>query len=94
MPVPGQDAQGAEATRERDVRLGESWKTRLIDEFDKPYMRALKGFLKQEFQGFYHTIEIIPCQEHIFNRQTVSLVFILTAIGGNGQSHGHVRGER
>jgi len=31
-----------------DVRLEESWKSQLLEEFDKPYMRSLRSFLKAE----------------------------------------------
>ena len=35
---------------ENKIRLAESWKSRLLPEFHKPYMQELKSFLVQEIQ--------------------------------------------
>ena len=39
---------------EADVRLGDSWKAALSDEFDRPYMHDLKAFLQREKAGGKH----------------------------------------
>ena len=32
-----------------EVRIDESWKARLQDEFDKPYFKTLTDFVRQEY---------------------------------------------
>ena len=44
-PVEGPAAKDAGSDR---IKLDPSWKTRLIDEFSKPYMDELRAFLKKE----------------------------------------------
>jgi uracil-DNA glycosylase len=46
-----------------EVRIDNSWRTRLQDEFDKPYFKALTDFVRQEYS---HTI-IYPPANLIFN---------------------------
>ena len=45
-----------------DVRIEESWKRRLQDEFDKPYFAELVNFVKHE----YSTQHILPPAKNIF----------------------------
>lgn len=45
-----------------DVRLHDSWKTRLHDEFDKPYFQDLISFVRQE----YATQVVYPPGKEIF----------------------------
>src|SRR5438552_2954954 len=46
-----------------DVKIEESWKKHLKDEFEKPYFAELAGFVKEEYQN--HTI--YPPKGKIFN---------------------------
>lgn len=46
-----------------DVKIAESWKNLLSDEFEKPYFQKLIGFVKEEYQS--HTI--YPPGKLIFN---------------------------
>lgn len=74
------------------VQLNESWKQRLLDEFQAPYMLALKNFLKAEKkQGKC----IFPKGEHYFKALDVTpfeqvRVVILgqDPYHGDGQAHG------
>lgn len=74
------------------VQLNESWKQRLLDEFQAPYMLALKNFLKAEKkQGK----TIFPKGEHYFKALDVTpfeqvRVVILgqDPYHGDGQAHG------
>ena len=45
-----------------DVKMVPSWKTRLIEEFDKPYFKGLIDFVKEE----YRTQTIYPPGKEIF----------------------------
>lgn len=46
-----------------DVRIEESWKAKLKDEFDEPYFQVLTAFIKEE----YRTRQIFPPGNKIFN---------------------------
>lgn len=46
-----------------DVKIEESWKTRLNDEFEKDYFMKLVGFVKDQ----YHKYTIYPPGKYIFN---------------------------
>jgi uracil-DNA glycosylase len=46
-----------------DVKIASSWKTRLMDEFEKPYFQQLIEFVKQE----YKTHTVYPPGKEIFN---------------------------
>ncbi len=50
---PAHSAAGPEATSDSDdrVRIGPSWKARLLPEFSQPYMRDLREFLKEEISA-------------------------------------------
>lgn len=48
------------------VKIAESWKTRLQEEFDKPYFEKLVAFVKQEYQQ-YHILPKGSQIFHIFN---------------------------
>ncbi|OHX68322.1 uracil-DNA glycosylase [Flammeovirga pacifica] len=46
-----------------DVTIDKSWKTKLQEEFDKPYFQSLISFIKEE----YASKEIFPPASQIFN---------------------------
>ena len=46
-----------------DVRIAESWKMHLKDEFDKKYFKELVAFVKQEYTGF----KVFPKGSQIFS---------------------------
>ena len=46
------------------ISIEESWRTRLIEEFEKPYMRELSAFLKAEKK---EGKEIFPIGSEIFS---------------------------
>ena len=46
-----------------NVRIEESWRIRLQDEFDKPYFKKLTEFVKYEYQ----TQHVLPLGKHIFH---------------------------
>ena len=46
-----------------DVKIEQSWKSHLADEFQKPYFRQLTEFVRQEYQ----TTTVYPAGKHIFN---------------------------
>lgn len=46
-----------------DVKIEESWKSILVEEFDKPYFKQLTEFIKSEYQ----TKDIYPPGKEIFN---------------------------
>ena len=48
----------------KSIQLEESWKSRLINEFNAPYMNELKSFLLQEKQAGKH---VFPPGEEIFS---------------------------
>lgn len=48
------------------VKIEESWRTRLQEEFDKPYFEQLVAFVKQEYQH-YHVLPKGSQIFHIFN---------------------------
>lgn len=45
-----------------DVKLEDSWKTRLKDEFEKPYLKALTEFVREE----YKNKTVYPAPKNIF----------------------------
>ncbi len=74
-----------------DVRIEESWKEVLKDEFEKPYFKELTEFVKQE----YETGAVYPHPKNIFNAFTLTpfnevRVVILgqDPYHGVGQAHG------
>ena len=46
-----------------DVKMDQSWKTRLTEEFEKPYFNSLIDFVKREYQ----TSEVYPPGKEIFH---------------------------
>src|SRR5262245_55065091 len=46
-----------------DVRIDDSWKSRLVEEFEKPYFLALTEFVKKEYQ----TTLVYPPGKEIFH---------------------------
>ncbi|HNW51654.1 MAG TPA: uracil-DNA glycosylase [Prolixibacteraceae bacterium] len=74
-----------------DVKIEESWKTVLKDEFEKPYFSQLTDFVKSEYQHY----EIFPPGNLIFNAfnlcpfDKVKVVLIgQDPYHGPGQAHG------
>lgn len=74
------------------IRLEPSWKIKLLDEFDKPYMRALRNFLRAEKQ---QQKIIYPKSEHIFKafeltpfHQTKVVIIGQDPYHGPEQAHG------
>ena len=74
-----------------DVRIEESWKARLQDEFDKPYFKELTDFVRQE----YGQTVVYPPARLIFNAfdlcpfNAVKVVIIgQDPYHGPGQAHG------
>jgi uracil-DNA glycosylase len=74
-----------------DVRIEESWKEVLKDEFEKPYFKELTEFVKQE----YETETVFPHPKSIFNAFELTpfndvRVVILgqDPYHGQGQAHG------
>ncbi len=53
----------------QDIRLEESWKTLLLEEFQKPYMKDLKKFLKAEKEA---KKIIYPSGSQIFNAMNLT----------------------
>ncbi len=79
-------------SQESTIRLDESWKQRLQEEFDSPYMQMLKAFLKQEKQAGK---VIYPKGSDIFNalNHTPFDAMKVVILGqdpyhGPGQAHG------
>lgn len=77
---------------ESDVKIGESWKLALADEFQKPYFLSLKAFLKQEIQAGK---TIYPPGKFIFNAfdstpfdQVKVVILGQDPYHGPGQAHG------
>ena len=46
-----------------DVKIEQSWKEQLADEFEKPYFKTLTDFVRQE----YKTTQVYPPGPYIFN---------------------------
>ncbi len=46
-----------------DVKIEESWKAKMADEFEKPYFVSLTSFVREE----YTTKKIFPPARQIFN---------------------------
>ncbi|MCQ2074337.1 MAG: uracil-DNA glycosylase [Bacteroidaceae bacterium] len=74
-----------------DVKIDESWKMRLQDEFDKPYFRILTDFVRQEYRNGV----VYPPARLIFNAfdlcpfDDVKVVIIgQDPYHGPGQAHG------
>lgn len=74
-----------------DVRIDDSWKMRLQDEFDKPYFRTLTDFVRQEYRNGV----VYPPARLIFNAfdlcpfDDVKVVIIgQDPYHGPGQAHG------
>jgi uracil-DNA glycosylase len=74
-----------------DPRIHESWKERLIDEFNRPYFTALKNFLVEEKRSY----AVYPPGDKIFaafNRtpfENVKVVILgQDPYHGKGQAHG------
>lgn len=74
-----------------DVRIEESWKEALKDEFEKPYFKELTAFVKSE----YETGTVYPHPKNIFNAFELTpfnevRVVILgqDPYHGQGQAHG------
>lgn len=78
--------------KKREIRLEPSWKTRLADEFEKPYMRALRQFLLERKRA---GAVIYPPGPLIFNAlnstpfDAVKVVILgQDPYHGPGQAHG------
>lgn len=74
-----------------DVRIDESWKEQLQDEFEKEYFKGLTDFVRQEYQ----TKQIFPPARLIFNAfdhtpfDKVKVVILgQDPYHGDGQAHG------
>ena len=74
------------------ISIEESWRTRLIEEFEKPYMRELSAFLKTEKK---EGKEIFPIGSEIFSAfnftpfEKVKVVILgQDPYHGKGQAHG------
>jgi uracil-DNA glycosylase len=74
-----------------DVKIEQSWKTQLQDEFDKPYFKQLTEFVRLEYQ----TQKIFPPAKLIFNAfdqchfDKVKVVILgQDPYHGPGQAHG------
>ena len=74
------------------ISIEESWRTRLIEEFEKPYMRELSAFLKAEKK---EGKEIFPIGSEIFSAfyftpfEKVKVVILgQDPYHGKGQAHG------
>ena len=75
-----------------EIKIEESWKVRLIEEFEKPYMKELSKFLRQEKKNGK---EIFPPGSEIFNGfeftpfEKVKVVILgQDPYHGRGQAHG------
>ena len=75
----------------QNIRMEESWKSRLSSEFQKPYFRQLTDFVRQE----YSTVQCFPPARLIFNAfdQTPFNDVKVVILGqdpyhGDGQAHG------
>jgi uracil-DNA glycosylase len=74
-----------------DVKIEDSWKQRLQQEFEQPYFKELVSFIKQE----YTTQKIYPPGKLIFNAfdacpfdQTKVVILGQDPYHGRGQAHG------
>lgn len=74
-----------------DVKIDDSWKSQLADEFEKDYFKKLTDFVRQE----YHTTRVYPPGNLIFNAfnhcpfDKVKVVIIgQDPYHGPGQAHG------
>lgn len=74
-----------------DVRIEESWKKRLLEEFEQPYFKELTNFVRQE----YATRQIFPPGKFIFHAfekspfdQTKVVILGQDPYHGPGQAHG------
>ena len=74
-----------------DVKIEESWKELLKDEFDKPYFEQLIAFVKDEYKHF----RIYPPGNLIFNAfnhcpvdKTKVVILGQDPYHGPGQAHG------
>ena len=75
-----------------EIKIEESWKVRLIKEFEKPYMKELSKFLREEKKNGK---EIFPPGSEIFNGfeftpfEKVKVVILgQDPYHGRGQAHG------
>lgn len=73
------------------VRIGNDWDTILANEWEKPYYKELRSFLKQE----YSTRRIYPAMDDIFNalkytsfENTKVVIIGQDPYHGYGQAHG------
>lgn len=73
------------------VHLGNDWDSILADEFDKPYYKQLRCFLKEE----YSRHKVYPDMHHIFNalkassfKDTKVVIIGQDPYHGYGQAHG------
>lgn len=74
-----------------NVKIHQSWKTRLSDEFEKPYFQSLVEFVKSEYQ----THKTYPKAKEIFNafdfspfEDTRVVIIGQDPYHGEGQAHG------
>ena len=75
------------------VKLQESWKTRLADEFDKPYFKALADFVRMQYTAKGKTV--YPAPKNVFAAldavpfEDVRVVILgQDPYHGPGQAHG------
>ncbi|MBT8039845.1 MAG: uracil-DNA glycosylase [Xanthomonadales bacterium] len=78
--------------QQREIKLEESWKRRLEDEFNQPYMTALRRFLVERKQA---GAQVFPPGRLIFNAldstpfdQVKVVIFGQDPYHGHGQAHG------
>jgi len=68
-----------------DVKIAPAWKTRLVDEFTKPYFQQLADFVKQEYQ----TQQVFPPGKEIFKAfDACSFDAIKVVVIGQDPYHG------
>ncbi|HAI75321.1 MAG TPA: uracil-DNA glycosylase [Microscillaceae bacterium] len=74
-----------------DVKIEASWKTKLADEFEKPYFQQLVAFVKEEYQKY----TVYPAGNKIFNAfehcpfdQASVVILGQDPYHGAGQAHG------
>jgi uracil-DNA glycosylase len=84
--------EGAQDMESENIRLESSWKARLINEFQKPYMQDLRTFLRSELQAGK---TVFPRGQHYFQAlnatpfESVKVVILgQDPYHGPGQAHG------
>lgn len=78
-------------TQQKQGQLHPSWQAVIGDEFDKPYMQALREFLKQEKSSGKITYPPSPLIFNAFNHTPFEQVRVV--IIGQDPYHGHDKGQ-